>query len=326
VDEADVRIVVPDFGGGFGGKHGPTVAVEAARLARAVGRPVKVQWSRAEEFTWGYLRPAAVIDIAAGADASGRLSAWSMTNLNSGSNGLFTPYAVPNWRVVYQPAASPLPQGSYRALAATANHFARESHMDVLARSLGIDPLEFRLRHLPDERLRNVLRTAAGRIGWEKDRPAAPGFGRGIAGGIEKDGRVATAAEVVVGPDRKLRVVRLVTAFDCGAVVNPDNLSNQIEGAVVMGLGGALFEGIDFAEGRILNASLTSYRVPRLSDVPEVEVVVCDRPDQPSAGGGETPIVGVAPAIANAIADACGVRLHDMPLVPDGVVPETRLR
>jgi isoquinoline 1-oxidoreductase len=115
--------------------------------------------------------------------------------------------------------------------------------------------------------------------------------------------------------------VRLVTAFDCGAVVNPDNLANQIEGAVIMGLGGALFEAIDFADGRILNASLTAYRVPRLSDVPDVEVVVCDRPDQPSVGGGETPIIGVAPAIANAIADACGVRLYALPLIPDGVVP-----
>jgi len=321
VDEEDARVIVPDFGGGFGGKHGATVAIEAARLAHAVGRPVKVQWSRGEEFTWGHLRPAAVIDVAAGSDRGGRLSAWSMTNINSGPAALITPYRVPNWRVVHQPAASPLPQGAYRALAATANNFARESHMDVMARLLGADPLEFRLRHLDDERLSHVLRTVAGRIGWGRGRLEMPGAGQGIACGIEKGGRVATAAEVVVGPERRLRVVRLVTAFDCGAVVNPDNLANQIEGAVIMGLGGALFEAIDFADGRILNASLTAYRVPRLSDVPDVEVVVCDRPDQPSVGGGETPIIGVAPAIANAIADACGVRLHALPLVPDGVVP-----
>jgi isoquinoline 1-oxidoreductase len=321
LDEEDARVIVPDFGGGFGGKHGATVAIEAARLARAADRPVKVQWSRAEEFTWGHLRPAAVIDVAAGSDRAGRLSAWSMTNINSGPAALATPYRVPNWRVVHQPAASPLPQGSYRALAATANSFARESHMDAMARRLDADPLKFRLRHLDDERLCDVLRAVAARIGWEEGRPEMPGAGRGIAGGIEKGGRVATAAEVVVGPEGRLRVVRLVTAFDCGAVVNPDNLANQIEGAVIMGLGGALFEAIDFADGQILNASLTAYRVPRLSDVPDVEVVVCDRPDQPSAGGGETPIIGVAPAIANAIADACGVRLYALPLTPDGVVP-----
>jgi isoquinoline 1-oxidoreductase len=247
-----------------------------------------------------------------------------MTNLNSGGHGLLTPYRVPNWRVVYQPTASPLPQGSHRALAATANHFARESHMDVLAHRVSVDPLEFRLRHLVDERLGHVLRTAAGRIGWGSPRDGAPESGRGIACGIEKGGRVATAAELVVGLDRTLQIRRLVTAFDCGAVINPDNLANQIEGAVIMGLGGALFEAIDFADGRILNASLTTYRVPRLSDVPDVEVVVCDRPDQPCAGGGETPIIGVDPAIANAIADACGVRLHALPLVPDGTVPQPR--
>ncbi len=323
LDAADVRVIVPDFGGGFGGKHGATVALEAARLARFTeGRAVKLQWSRAEEFTWGHLRPAAVIDVAAGLSRDGRLEAWSMTNINSGAAALFTPYSIPHWRVAYQPSASPLPQGSYRALAATANHFARESHMDELARRVAADPLEFRVRHLRDPRIVEVLSAAAERIGWGGARPATPGYGRGIAGGIEKEGRVATAAEVVVEPDRRLRVMRLVTAFDCGAVVNPDGLVNQIEGAAMMGLGGALFESIDFAEGRLLNASLTAYRVPRLSDAPEVEVVLLDRPDQPSAGGGETPIVGVAPAIANAIADACGVRLTTLPLVPAGTVPQ----
>ena len=138
---------------------------------------------------------------------------------------------------------------------------------------------------------------------------------------MEKGGRVATAAEVRVDADGTLHVDRLVTAFDCGAIVNPDNLANQIEGAVMMGLGGALFEAIDFADGQIRNASLTQYRVPRLPDLPEVEVVLLDRPDQPSAGGGETPIIAVAPAIANAIFTACGVRLRDMPLAPRGVVP-----
>jgi CO/xanthine dehydrogenase Mo-binding subunit/aerobic-type carbon monoxide dehydrogenase small subunit (CoxS/CutS family) len=323
-DEERVHLIVPDYGGGFGGKHGSTVAAEAARLALAAGCPVKVQWNRHEEFHWGYLRPAALIDVAASTDASGELTGWTHLNVNSGAVGLVSPYRVPHLRIAYQPADSPLPQGSYRALAATANNFARESHMDELAHETGADPLEFRLRHLPDDRLAAVLRSAAGRLGLPL-RPRAPqqrdGTGAGIACGMEKGGRVATAAEVRVGTDGTLRVDRLVTAFDCGAIVNPDSLANQIEGAVMMGLGGALFEAIDFADGQIRNASLAQYRVPRLPDLPEVEVVLLDRPDQPSAGGGETPIIAVAPAIANAIFAACGVRLRDMPLAPRGVVP-----
>jgi nicotinate dehydrogenase subunit B len=324
VPEPSVQVIVPDYGGGFGGKHGGSVAAEAARLARSAGCPVKVQWSRHEEFHWGYLRPAALIDISSSADASGELTGWSHVNVNSGAVGILTPYRIPHQRIVYQPADSPLPQGSYRALAATANNFARESHMDELAHRLGADPLEFRLRHLPDGRLADVLRAAAGRLGWRPPLASAgDGTGIGIACGIEKGGRVATAAAVRVDGDGTLHVDRLVTAFDCGAVVNPDNLANQIEGAAMMGLGGALFEAIDFADGQIRNASMSQYRVPRLPDLPQVDVVLLDRPDQPSAGGGETPIVAVAPAIANAIFSACGTRLRAMPLAPRGVVPSS---
>jgi isoquinoline 1-oxidoreductase len=332
VAEAAVRVIVPDYGGGFGGKHGGTVAIEAARLARAAGRPVMVQWNRDEEFHGGYLRPAALMDVSCSADASGRITGWSFTNINAGAAGILSPYRIPHQRIAYQPASSPLPQGPYRALASTVNHFARESAMDELACQLGADPLAFRLRHLDDDRMAAVLRAAAGPIGWgDAGRAGAGGpeaggglTGTGIACGTEKNGRVATAAQVRVDNDGTLRVLRLVTAFDCGAVVNPDNLSNQVEGAVMMGLGGALFEAIDFAGGRILNASLTQYRVPRLADLPQLDVVLLDQPDEPSAGGGEAPIIAVAPAIANAIFDACGIRLRSMPMVPDGKVPGLR--
>jgi isoquinoline 1-oxidoreductase len=129
---------------------------------------------------------------------------------------------------------------------------------------------------------------------------------------------------VHVGQDGTLQVLRLVTAVDCGAVVHPDGLTNQVEGAVMMGLGGALFEAIDFAGGRILNADLSTYRVPRLADLPDVQVVLLDQPDQPPVGGGEAPIIAVAPAIGNAIFRACGVRLRSMPLAPGGRVPGVR--
>jgi nicotinate dehydrogenase subunit B len=324
----DVQVIVPDYGGGFGGKHGGAVAIEAARLARAAGRPVQVQWNRDEEFHWGYLRPAALIDASASADSAGAITGWSFTNINSGAAGIMGPYRIAHQRIVHQPAESPLPQGAYRALASTANHFARESVMDELACQLGIDPLAFRLRHLDDERTAAVLRAAARALGWDDTgRPEATGDGRtgtGVAVGTEKAGRVATAAQVRVDDDGTLHVLRLVTAFDCGAVVNPENLANQVEGAVMMGLGGALFEAIDFADGRILNASMSAYRVPRLPDLPELQVVLLDRPDQPSAGGGEAPIVAVAPAIGNAIFHACGVRLRSMPLAPDGKVRAAR--
>ena len=325
IDEVSIQVIVPDFGGGFGGKHGSAVALEAALLARATERPVKVQWSRNDEFSSGYLRPAAVIDVASSADAAGSLTGWSFTNINSGGAGLTTPYRVPSQQIAYVPAEAPLLQGSYRALAATANNFARESHMDELAVAIGADPVEFRLSHLDDDRLADVLRAAVARMGDDGQTHHDGQQGTGFALGIEKSARVATAARVLVGPDGTLRLLRLVTAVDCGAIVHPDGLLNQVEGAIVMGLGPALFEQIDFSGGRILNGSMTSYRVPQLADVPaELEVVLVDRPEELPVGGGETPIIAVAPAIANAIYAACGIRLRSMPLTPSGRVPGLR--
>ena len=317
--EDRVRVIVPDTGSGYGGKHTGEAAIEAARLARAAGRPVKVVWTREEEFTWAYFRPAGVIDLKAGARKDGTLTAWEFHNYNSGASGIEPPYAVANRNVQFHPARSPLRQGSYRALASTANHFARESGIDELARGLKMDPLAFRLKNLKDERLTAVLQAAAERFGWDR-REAAPGRGFGIAGGTEKGGYVATCAEVAAGrPGDPVKVVRIVTAFECGAIVNPDHLTNQVEGSIVMGLGGALFEAIRFADGKILNGRFSRYRVPRFGDVPAIEVVLLDRKDLPSAGAGEAPIVAVAPAIGNAIRDASGIRLRSLPMVPDGL-------
>ena len=313
-----VRVIVPDTGAAFGGKHTGDAAIEAARLAKTAGHAVKVVWTREEEFTWAYFRPAGVIEVRSGAQADGTLVAWEFHNYNSGGAAIRTPYDVPNQRIEFHPVDSPLRQGSYRALAATANFFARESHMDELAHAAKIDPLEFRLKNLKDERLRAVFEAAAKAFGWDQKKPS-PGRGFGIAGGIEKGGYVATCAEVAV--DRSagsVKLVRLVTAFDCGPVVNPDGLKNQIVGANIMGLGGALFEAIEFENGRILNNRFSQYRVPRFSDVPPIEVVLVERKDLPSSGAGETPLLGLAPAIGNAIFDATGVRLRSLPLLPDG--------
>ena len=316
--EESIRVLVPDTGSGYGGKHTGDAAIEAARLARATKRPVKLLWTREEEFTWAYFRPAGVIDVSSAMRKDGKILAWEYHNYNSGAAGISTPYDIESQRIQFHPAQTVLRQGSYRALAATANHFARESHMDELAHLANLDPLEFRLRNLKNDRLRAVFEAATKKFGWGQSKAAGHGFG--VGGGFEKGGNVATCAEVAV--DRKsgdVKVVRLTTAFECGAVVNPDGLRNQLEGANIMALGGALFESVEFENGKILNSRLSDYRVPRFSDVPVLDTVLLDRKDIPSAGAGESSLVGVAPAIANAIFDAVGVRLRSLPLVPDGL-------
>jgi isoquinoline 1-oxidoreductase len=197
--------------------------------------------------------------------------------------------------------------------------------MDDLAKAVGMDPLAFRLKNLSNgrqdgsnDRLRAVLEAAARQFGWGK--PSTPDRGFGLACGTEKGSYIATCAEVAVDKAKgHVRVVRAVSAFECGAILNPDHLKNQVEGCLVMGLGGALFEHIDFEDGKILNPSFGEYRLPRFKDVPMIEVALVNRPDLPSAGAGETPIIGIAPAVGNAIFAATGNRLRSMPMVPDGL-------
>ncbi|HEX4770433.1 MAG TPA: molybdopterin cofactor-binding domain-containing protein [Bryobacteraceae bacterium] len=313
--EEQVRVIMPDCGSGYGGKHSGECAVEAARISKLTKRPVKVIWTREEEFTWAYFRPAGIIDVAGAIDKTGALQSWEFDNYLSGPSGLQTPYEITSKREEFHAVKSPLRDGSYRGLASTANHFARECHMDELATAAGLDPLIFRQKNLKNARLAAVLSAAADRFGWSA-RKASSTRGFGIACGMEKGGYVACCAEVSIAANKQVRVERVVEAWECGAIVNPEHLKNQVEGAIVMGLGGALFESIDFGNGRILNPRLSQYRVPRFSDVPDIELVLIDRKDIPSAGAGETPIVGIAPAIANAIYSATGIRLRSMPLLP----------
>lgn len=314
---SQVRVIQPDMGSGYGGKHSGEAAVEAARLAKAVGKPVKVVWTREEEFTWAYLRPAGLIEIRAGLKRDGTLVAWEHHNYNSGPAAIGTYYNVPNQLIQYHPSKSPLRQGSYRGLASTANHFARESHMDALAHAGKLDPLEFRLKNLTDPRLRAVLQAAAEKYGWAQAK-STPVLGHGIACGFDKGGYVATCAEVAIDPaTKKVHIRRVVQAWECGAIVNPDGLKNQLSGAIVQGIGGALFEKILFSNGRIENAHFAKYRVPRFTDTPQIEIVLVDRKDLPSAGAGETGLVGLAPAVGNAIFAATGNRPRSMPMAPE---------
>lgn len=313
--ESKVRVAVPDTGSGYGGKHTGEYAVEAARLAKGAGAPVKSMWTREEEFTWAYFRPAGSIAVRSAVSLDGILQGWEAHNNMSGPSGLPTPYQVPSEAHRYHEVDGPLSDGSYRGLASTANHFARESHMDELAAAAKMDPLDFRLKNLKNDRLRTVLQAAADKFEWSKLKSSA-NRGYGLACGTEKGGYLGCCVEVSIGAAKQVRVDRVVTAWDCGAIINPEQLKNQVEGAIMMGLGGALFESIEFANGQIWNPRLSEYRVPRFSDAPSIELVLIDRKDVPSAGAGEIPIVGIAPAIANALHSATGVRVRSLPLIP----------
>ena len=328
LDAEQVRVIVPDFGGGFGGKHTGECAVEAARVAKAARKPVALRWTRAEEFTWAYFRPAAVMEMEAGLDGDGKLSSWHFININSGRSGIETPYRVGGKAIneTYIQSDPPLRHGSYRALAAVANHFARECFMDELAGAVKADPLLFRTTQLEPGRLREVLLEAAGKFDWSNrwktKRPENVGIG--LACGTEKGSFVATCAEVEVDRAAGTYNVRTICqAYECGAITTPANLRQQVLGGIIQALGPVLREATEFAAGQITNASFWKYEVPRFADVPpQVDVYLIDRPDLPSVGAGETPLVTVAPAIGNAIFDACGVRLRDLPLKLPGTKPE----
>jgi len=316
VSSDQVRVIVPDMGSGFGGKHSGEAPEEAARLAKAAGRPVAVHWTRAEEFTWAYFRPAAVIECKGGLDEKGSLTAWDFTNINAGGSAIDTPYNIANTKILSAGSDSPLRQGAYRCLAATANNFARESFMDELAAAAGADPLAFRLAHLDNERIRTVLEAAARHFKWaNRIKKVTPELGVGLACGTEKNSVVAACVEV--GIDRKrgeIKVHHVCEAFECGPIQNPANLTSQVQGCIIMGLGAALREEMEFEDGKILNASFTRYLVPRFEDVPRIDIHLINKTDIPSAGGGETPIIAIAPAIGNAVFAATGIRLRSMPM------------
>lgn len=310
---SNVRVIVPDSGGGFGGKHTGETAIEAARLAKEAKRPVSLRWTREEEFTWAYFRPAGLFEMRAALDANGLLMAWDFTNHNAGGAALDSPYRAAASRTRFIPCESPLREGSYRGIAATANNFAREAFVDELAAAAKSDPLDFRLKNLDSARLKAVLNAAAERFRYrERLGRRKPNTGVGIACGTEKGSYVAVCVEVALSGG--VRVTELCTAFECGAVLNPANLQAQVDGCVLQGLGGALTEQMIFSNGKLANGSFQRYKVPRFRDVPRLETVLVDRKDLPSAGAGETPIIGVAPAIAAAIFQGSGRRVRALPL------------
>jgi nicotinate dehydrogenase subunit B len=316
----NIRVIIQEVGGSFGTKSA-SVSLEAAILARESGRSVKIAYSREEEFSTSTVRPAALMEIDAGVDSSGKLIAWDFTAFHAGDNafrgrrGADSPYDAPSTRIRVADSPSPLPHGSYRSLGGAVNHFGREVHIEQIARELGVDPLEFRLNNLSHPRYRRVLEEVAEMSDWNSRAKTAKSgsVGFGLALGFDAGSYVAQVAKVVV-ENGVVVVERFDVAFDCGRVFNPDGAINQIEGSVVMGMGTALWESVEFDGGRVLSSGFGEYRVPRITDVPEINVKLIDDPSVSPTGAGEPGIVPVAAAIANAVADATGVTIDRLPI------------
>jgi len=323
----NVRVITPFVGGGFGGKGGTPQGLEAARLAKLAGCPVQVTWSRKEEFFLDSFRPAAVVKIRAGLDKGGRIAFWEHHVFCGGEAEAEPVYDLPHQRIRVSgtwmggnpPGLHPFAVGAWRAPAANTNVHAREAHMDALAAMAKVDPLAFRLQHLKNPRMVAVLQTAAKAFGWTpKAGPSGRGFG--VACADHRDTLVAAMAEVAV--DRKtgeVQVKRVVVAQDMGVVVNPDGARQQVEGCVTMGLGYALSEEVRFKAGKVLDGNFDTYRIPRFTQVPTIQTILISNPSLPAQGGGEPAIVVMGALIANAIHDAVGVRLLQLPMTPERV-------
>jgi nicotinate dehydrogenase subunit B len=322
----NVHIITPFVGGGFGGKNPAQQAVEAAKLAKITGKPVQVTWSREEEFFYDTYRPAAVVKIKSGIDSTGKICLWDYNVYFAGSRSAEQFYDVPHNIIrVYGGGmgggATPHPfaTGPWRAPGAPVNVFARESQIDIMAANAKIDPLEFRLKNISDQRMRRVLQTAADRFGWKKS--AAPsGRGCGIACAIDAETYVAEIAEVTVDKaSGQVKVKRIVCAQDMGIVINPEGATMQMEGCIMMGLGYTLSEDISFKGGQIFTTNFDTYELPRFSWMPQIETILVKNDELPPKGGGEPPIVPIGAAVANAIFDATGARLYQFPMNPERV-------
>jgi len=331
--EENVRVITPYVGGGFGGKTSGGQSTEAARLAMITGKPVQVAWSRAEEFFYDTFRPAAVIIIKSGIDNAGKICLWDYNVYFAGSRGSDQLYDAPhNSITVYGewrgggPSTHPFSTGAWRAPGANTNTFAKESQIDIMAARAGIDPLQFRLNNTSDQRLRGVLEAAAEKFGWSK--AAAPsGRGHGVACGMDAGTYVAHMAEVEVDErSGRVQVKRVVCAQDMGIVINPDGAQMQMEGCITMGLGYALTEDIRFRGGEVLDRNFDTYELPRFSALPDIETVLVKNDELSPQGGGEPAIVCMGALIANAIFDATGARLFQLPMTPARVLEAIRNR
>jgi len=321
----NVRVITPFVGGGFGGKTGGAQANEAARLSQLTGRPVQVAWTRKEEFFYDTYRPAAVVKFSTGLDARNRIVLWDYDNLHAGTRSSEVKYDVPHYRVVSRGGwqgggpAHPFAVGAWRGPASNTNAFVIESQVDILAEAAGMDPLEFRLHNLTDERMRRVLLVAADMFGHSFEK-APSGRGHGLALTDYHGTYVAAMAEAQVNEStRAVKVDRVVCAQDMGECVNPAGAILQVEGCVTMGLGYALAEELRFEGGKILDENFGTYTLPRFSWVPKIEARILENLDMPPQGGGEPAITLMGGLVANAIYDAVAFRSYTLPITPERI-------
>ena len=350
-----VRVIYLDGAGCYGGNGNEDVAADAVLLSRAVGVPVRVQWMRQDEHGWDPKGPQQLLDLRAGLDAQGNIAAWEtemwvpagrpgarpllgpdaagMAQDHGQGAGLLTqngdpPYAAANVRVTaHLTKETPLRPSNLRAPGKIGNVFAVESFTDELAAAAGADPLAFRLSRLTDPRAIAVIRRATEMFGWQP-RPspnpqAAQGnllIGRGLASARYKQAEnyVATVMEVAVDPATGVvRVRRVTCAHDCGLIVNPDALRNQVEGLIVQTLSRALHEEVKFDRARVTSVDWMTYPILRFPELPAIEVALLDHPELPLLGAGEAASVPVGAALGNAIFDATGIRLRSVPFRPE---------
>jgi len=321
-----VRVITPFVGGGFGGKSAFQQGIEAVRLAKMTGKPVMLAWTREEEFFYDNFHSAGVVKINSGIDKSGKITFWDYHVWYSGTRGSDTIYDVPNARTTSysqmknEPPVHPFSTGPWRAPNNNTNTFARETQIDIMASKAGIDPLEFRLMNLKDEKMIDCLKAAAAKFGY-KPAKGPSGRGIGIACGHDAGTWVAEIAEVKVDKSSgKVKVVRIVCAQDMGLCVNPQGALLQMEGCVNMGLGYTFTEEVFFEGGKILSTGFDNYEIPKFSWIPEIECVILDRNDKPPKGGGEPVIIAIGAVVANAIFDATGARMYRMPMTPERVL------
>ena len=358
---AEDKIVVKHVPGAgcYGHNGADDVAFDAALLARAAGgRPVRVQWSRADELAWAPFGPAMVIDIEADLDAGGSIVAWRHTIWSNGHTSrpgrgkspallgawhLTQPferlpainppvaggggaernsiplYTFPAWQIVnHRVLAMPLRASALRSLGAYANVFAIESFVDELAAAAGVDPVAFRLRYLDDPRARTVIERATAMAGWSRWQERE-GIGHGLGVARYKGAGAYCAVVAEVETTAEVLVRRLVIAVDVGLVINPDGVANQIEGGALQATSWTLKEAVRFDRERVTSDSWSAYPILRCSEAPAVEVEIVSRPDCPAVGVGEAAQGPTAAAIANAVFDALGIRVRELPLTGERI-------
>jgi len=310
------------LGGGFGGKIYNQQAVETARIAIMTKKPVQLVWTREEEFMYDMFRPAAVMKAVSGVDNNGKMTLWEFDVYCAGSRGCELFYEVPNnrSRTFDKAGLHPFGTGAWRAPGNSSTTFARESQMDITAHQAGIDPVEFRLNNMKEPRMKRALELAAKTFGWEPGVTPS-GRGYGVSCGFDAGTYVAVIAQVEVDKSTgKVQPIRVVCAQDMGQVVNPHGATVQSEGCVTMGLGYAFSEDIEFDWKKVKTSNFNNYEITRFDITPKIESVFIDDMTAAPQGGGEPAIIVVGGAIANAVFDACGARVFQMPITPERIL------